>query len=131
MKTIKEIKLSDLSLSELKLIAKVRCIKNYENMSKDKLLSAFKKSKPFKDLREIRKENRDENKIITDPRFLYEQENDDYFEPQKQKCAFDDDYIEYESSGDRDKLLSIEEYLNMIKSYLSKIMITKTDRKSN
>ena len=57
VKTIKEIDLSSLSLSELKLIAKVRIINNYENKSKNYLLDAFKKSEPFKGIKEIRKEN--------------------------------------------------------------------------
>ena len=51
LKTIKEIDLSSLSLSELKLIAEVRRIKNYEYMSKDEFLSAFKKSVPFKGIK--------------------------------------------------------------------------------
>ena len=55
VKTTKEIDLSSLSLSELKLISKVRKMKNYEDMSKDELLSAFKKSEPFKDIKEISK----------------------------------------------------------------------------
>ena len=96
MKTIKEIGLSSLSLTELKLIAKVRGIKNYENISKNELLVAFKKPIPFKGIKEIRKDNRDENKIIRDLRALYEPK-EDYYKSQKVKGAFDDDYVEYES----------------------------------
>ena len=33
--------------------------------------------------------------------------------------AFDDSYVEYHSKGDKDKILSIKEYLDMIKPYLS------------
>ena len=62
VKTVKEIDLSSLSLSELKLIAKFRRIKNYETMSKDELISAFKILEPFKDIKEIRKEKHDENR---------------------------------------------------------------------
>ena len=49
---------------------------------------------------------------------MYES-NEDYYEPKKIKGAFNDNYIEYESNGDQDKRLSIEEYLNMIRPYLS------------
>ena len=63
LKTIIEIKKQNISLNELKLIAKIRGIKGYERMSEDKLLSALNKSKPVKTRREIRKENRDEDKI--------------------------------------------------------------------
>ena len=108
-------------MSELKLIAKVRRIKNYENKSKNELLDAFKKSEPFKDIKEIRKENYNENKIIRDLRALYEAK-EDYYQPKKIKGAFDDDYIKYESNGDKDKTLSIEKYLNMIRPYFGKII---------
>ena len=35
--------------------------------------------------------------------------------------AFSSNYSEYESNGDRNKTLSIDEYLNEIKPYLSKM----------
>ena len=76
---------------------------------------------PFKGIKEIRKENRDENKIIRDLRALCEPEEDCY-KPQKIRGAFDDDYIEYESNGDKGKTLSIEEYLNITIPYLGKII---------
>ena len=37
----------------------------------------------------------------------------------KTKSAFNGNYIEYESKGDKDKNLSPKEYLNVIKLYLS------------
>ena len=55
LKTVKEIELSSLSLSELKLIVKIRRIRNYENISQDELLSAFKNSMSFKGVKEIKK----------------------------------------------------------------------------
>ena len=121
LETVKEIEFSSLSFSELKLVAKARRIKNYENMSKNDLLGAFKKSELFKGIKEIRKENHDENKIIRDLRVLYEPK-EDYYEPQKIKSAFGDDYIEYESNGDKGKTLSIEDYLNMFLTYLRSII---------
>ena len=89
-------------MNELKLIAKVKRIKNFEDMSKDESLETLKKSEPFKDIKEIIKENRDENKIIRDLIALYGPK-EDYYTPEKVKGAFDDEYIEYESNGDRDK----------------------------
>ena len=47
---------------------------------------------------------------------------EDYYEPIKINNAFNDNYIEYESNGDKDKQLSIEEYLHMIKPYWSKMI---------
>ena len=40
----------------------------------------------------------------------------------KIKGVFNDNYVEYESNGDKDKRLSIEEYLNMIRPYLTNII---------
>ena len=43
---------------------------------------------------------------------------EDYYEPIEIKSAFDGSYIEYESRGDNDDNLSLEEYLNIIRLYL-------------
>ena len=52
---------------------------------------------------------------------MYEPE-EDYYEPVKTINAFNNYYIEYESKGDKDKILSLKEYLDMIKQYLSRII---------
>ena len=113
-----------LSYKELKAVAKIRKIKGYKRISEDEFLKALEESekpKPPKTIKEIRKENYDSNEIIRDLRAFYESE-EDYYEPQKTKGAFNDNYIEYESNGNKDKRLSIEEYLNMIRAYLSNII---------
>ena len=54
---------------------------------------------------------------------LFNQSTDkDYYRPIKTKGAFNGNYIEYESNGDKDKNLSAKEYLNMIRPYLSDII---------
>ena len=52
---------------------------------------------------------------------MYESK-EDYYEPKNIKGFFNDKYVEYESNGDKDKILSIEDYLNMIRQYLSNII---------
>ena len=47
---------------------------------------------------------------------------DEYYRPIKINGAFDDNYIEYQSNGNEDKILSIKEYLNINKPYLSNIV---------
>ena len=47
---------------------------------------------------------------------------EDYYEPVKISNAFNNNYIEYGSNGDKDKILSIKEYLEIIKQYLSDII---------
>ena len=52
---------------------------------------------------------------------MYESE-EDYYKPIKINGAFNDKYIEHQSNGDEDKILSDKEYINMIRRYLSSII---------
>ena len=63
----------------------------------------------------------DENKIRKDLDFIFDPEKDDY-EPIKAVCAFNNNYIQYESMGDKDKNLSFKEYPDVIRPYLSDII---------
>ena len=172
----------NLSLKELKTIAKIRGIKGYKSMSEEKLLSVFNEWKSVKesgknyDDARIEKIKKDFNKLrdrLSKPKMkeirkdLYRIKNEkslstqkiekieknlsklkkyhdyddieyrgirdiknlfylsideDYYKPIKTNDAFNSNYIEYESKGDKNKTLSIKEYLNMIRSYLSDII---------
>ena len=46
---------------------------------------------------------------------LFDEED---YEPKEIKSAFDGSYMLYESKGDKDAKLSIDEYFNIIKAYL-------------
>ena len=46
--------------------------------------------------------------------------NKDYYKPKLNKSGYNNNYIEYRSEGD--KLLTIEEYLDLIKPYLKELM---------
>ena len=48
--------------------------------------------------------------------------DEDYYEPIIVRNAFDGNYIQYESKGDKGKNLSIKRYLKMIKPYLSDLI---------
>ena len=48
--------------------------------------------------------------------------DEDYYKPIIARGAFDGSYIQYERTGDKGKNLSIKEYLNIIKPYLSNII---------
>ena len=57
---------------------------------------------------------------IRDVGNLFNQSTDkDYYKPIKTKSAFNGNYIEYESNGDKDKNLSLKKYLSIIRPYLS------------
>ena len=49
---------------------------------------------------------------------LFNKIDEDYYEPIKTNVDFDGNYIEYESKGDKDNNLSLEDYLNIIRPYL-------------
>ena len=53
---------------------------------------------------------------------LNQSTDEDYYKPIKTKSAFNGNYIDYESKGDKDKNLSPKEYLDMIRPYLSDII---------
>ena len=67
----------------------------------------------------FKKEN-ESNKDNRDNKTLFKIE-DDYYIP-KPVGNFGNNYIEYESSGDRSKKLSVKEYLDKIKPYLRDII---------
>ena len=48
--------------------------------------------------------------------------DEDYYKPIITKDAFNGNYIQYESKGDKAKYLSIKKYFDMIKPYLSDII---------
>ena len=60
--------------------------------------------------------------IIQDIRTLFKQE-DDYYKPTTVGNFWNNSYIEYESSSDRNKNLSVKEYLHKIKPYLRDIIL--------
>ena len=53
--------------------------------------------------------------------------NEDYYKPIITNGAFNNNYIQYESKGNKDKILTPSEYLDMIRPYLSDII---KDRKT-
>ena len=50
--------------------------------------------------------------------YLFNELNEDYYEPKEIKSAFDDSYMLYENKGDKDAKLAIHEYFDKIKPYL-------------
>ena len=60
---------------------------------------------------------------IKDIENLFEaDDNDDYYKPILVKSYFNESHKYYESRGDKDKKLSIEQYLDVIKPYLSDLI---------
>ena len=63
------------------------------------------------------------DRIIKDVRGLFEQEQEDYYKPKRVSNFWNNNYIEYESNGDKNRNLSLDEYLNKIEHYLRNIII--------
>ena len=60
--------------------------------------------------------------ILRDIRNLFENEEENYYKPERLRNFWSDNYIEYKKRGDRNKILSVEKYINKIKPYLKDII---------
>ena len=86
----------------------------------------FLKQKKKKKIEEKKKTERiNKDRIIRDIRTYFEQEGEeeDYYEPKSVDNFWNNNYIEYKSNGDKNKNLSLDEYLNKIEAYLRNIII--------
>ena len=62
------------------------------------------------------------DKIIRDIRTLFEQEEEDYYKVRRVSRFWNNNYSEYESNNDKNKNLSLDEYLKKIKTCLRNII---------
>ena len=62
------------------------------------------------------------DRIIRNINILFEKE-DDYYKPKRVSNFRNNNYIEYDSNGDKNRNLSLNKYLNNIKPYLRNIII--------
>ena len=62
------------------------------------------------------------DRILRDIKNLLEYEEENYYKPVRVNNFWSNNYTEYESSGDRNKILSVEEYLSKIRPYLKDII---------
>ena len=60
--------------------------------------------------------------MIRDIRNLFEYEGEDSYKAIRVVNFWSNNYFEYESNGDRNKALSVEEYLNKVRPYLKDII---------
>ena len=70
----------------------------------------------------MHKERIIKDRIIRDIRTFFEQQEEDYYEPKRVSNFWNNNCIEYESHSDKNKNLSLDEYLNKIKPYLRRII---------
>ena len=101
-------------------------IKNLKNLSTQKIKEIekilFKLEKYLSNFKKYRYQDNSKHRNIRDIRNLFNGIDEIYYRSIRTKNAFNGNYIECESKGDKDKNLSPEEYLDMIKPYLSDII---------
>ena len=61
--------------------------------------------------------------MIRDIRKPFEQQEEDYYKPKRESNFWNNNYIEYESNGDKNSNLSLDEYLYKSQRYLRDIII--------
>ena len=81
----------------------------------------------IKDIRNLfrqeKKKDKDiKDKVLRDIKTLSESDEEDYYKLIRIGNAFSSNYVEYESNVDKDKTLSIKDYADKIKPYLSDII---------
>ena len=54
--------------------------------------------------------------------FEYEKEEENYYKPVRVNNFWRNDYIEYKSNSDKNRIMSVEEYLDKIRPYLRDII---------
>ena len=68
---------------------------------------------------DLRKLQKHQDNITYGLNYLFDEvDEEDYYEPQENRSAFDGSYILYESRGDKDNMLAVYEYFDKIKPYL-------------
>ena len=98
---------------------KEQIIKNIRNLLRLKKEQIYTAIKYLRKLFRLEKETKPfKNRILRDikKRFLHEEEN--YHQQGRKMNFWSSNYIKYESSGDRNKALSAEEYFKKIRPYL-------------
>ena len=103
----------NLSLEQLKIIANIRNVKKYKSKSEDELINILSESEPKISL---------SKKRIKEIREKFDLSNEDYYQPIIINDAFNSNYIEHESKGDKDNTLSIKKYFDIVRRYLSDII---------
>ena len=103
-------------------VNKIKDVRNLFKLHKLKKETNDAVIKDIRNLFRLKKENEAiKDGIIRGIRNLFEDEEDDYYKPERVGNFLNDNYIEYKSKSDR-KTLSVEKYLNKIKPYLKDII---------
>ena len=114
-----------LSKKELRVIARKRGVKNYENLPKSRLIKEINGLKPS---RGSKKEEKIVNSLLLKQKINItfkprKKSRKDVYKPIKIRGTFSDNFVEYKSNSKKDK--SIARYLNNIRELLRKLINDK------
>ena len=120
-------KIKDLGLTreELKSIARKIGVKNHENISRKELVKEIDKLEPPK---ESKKKEITSSLLLKGKKIIgfkpkkKSKPKKDVYKPIQISGAFTDNFIEYQSNGNRDSSISIARYLNNIRKHLRKLI---------
>ena len=102
---------------------KIKGVRNLFRLKQLKKQTNDAAIKGIRNLFKLKKENKAiKDRIIRDISTLFEYEEEDCYKPVRVGNFWSNNYIEYESNGDRNKKLSVEEYLNNILPYLKDVI---------
>ena len=94
---------------------------NSLRLEKDKIIEESI-VKDIRNLFRLKKENKAlRGRVLRDIRKLFKHKEEIYYKPVREGNFWSSNYIEYESKGDRNKRLSVEDCLNKIRLYLKDI----------
>ena len=94
-----------------------KIIKDKRNLFRQKKEQVETTIKDMRNLFRLKKEvNRVNNIVLRNIKNLSEREKEEenYYKPVRENNFQSNNYIEYKSNGDKNKILSVEEYLNKI-----------------
>ena len=89
--------------------------------------SKASRRKIIKDIRNLFRQEKEtkaiKDRILRNIKNLFEhEEEENYYKPVRVSNFLSNNYIEYKSNGDRNKTVSVEQYLNKISTYLKDII---------
>ena len=61
-------------------------------------------------------------KVLKDIKTLFESDEEDYYKPIRTGNIFSSNYIEYQSNGNKDKTLFIDDYIDKTERYLNDLI---------
>ena len=96
-------------------------------------LKQKKKKKKEKNQRKRKKHNEIiiKDRVIRNIRTLFEPKKRTYYKPKRVSSFLNNNYIEYESNGDKNRDLSLDEYLNNVKRYAASVELNYEEIKWN